>query len=61
MPDNPEELKAAFRNLYQKVHNNTKNYNKLVLMLDELQRMKCLTEKECNGVKVHLQEKIGIA
>ena len=61
MPDNPEELKAAFRSLYQKVHNNTKNYNKLVLMLDELQRMKCLTEEECNGVKVHLQEKIGIA
>ena len=61
MPDNPEELKAAFRSLYQKVHNNTKNYNKLVLMLDELQRMKCLTKEECNGVKVHLQEKIGIA
>ena len=61
MPDNPEELKGAIWNLYQKVHNNTKNYNKLVLMLDELQRMKCLTEKECNGVKVHLQEKIGIA
>ena len=61
MPDNPNELKAAFRNLYRKVHNNTENYNKLVLMLDELQRMKCLTKEECNGVQVHLQEKIGIA
>ena len=39
MPDNPKELKAAFRNLYRKVHNNTENYNKLVLMLDKLQNM----------------------
>ena len=61
MPDNPKELKAAFRNLYRKVHNNTENYNKLVLMLDELRRMKCLTREECNGVKDHLQKKIGIA
>ena len=61
MPDNPKELKAAFRNLYRKVHNNTENYNKLVLMLDELRHMKCLTREECNGVKDHLQKKIGIA
>ena len=61
LPDNPKELKAAFRNLYQKVHNNSENYNKLVLILDELQHMKCLTREECNGVKVHLQKKIGIA
>ena len=61
MPDNLEELKAAFRNLYRKVHNNTKNYNKLVLMLDKLQHMNCLTREECNGVKGHFQEKIGIA
>ena len=34
MPDNLEELKAAFWNLYKKVHNNMKNYNKIVLILD---------------------------
>ena len=61
MPDNLEELKAAFRNLYKKVHNNIKNYNKLVLILDELHRVNCLTKEECNGIKMKVQKKIGIA
>ena len=60
-PDNLEELKAAFRNLYKKVHNNMENYNKLVLILDELHRVNCLTKEECNGIKMKVQKKIGIA
>ena len=65
MPDNLEELKAAFWNLYKKVHNNMKNYNKLVLILDELHRVNFLTKEECNAGKMHiktiLQKKTGIA
>ena len=60
MPDNLEELKAAFRNLYKKVHNNMDNYNKLVLILDELKRVNCLTNEECNGIKMNIQKKIGM-
>ena len=59
--DNLEELKAAFWNLYKKVHNNMENYNKLVLILDELHRVNCLTKEECNGIKMKVQKKIGIA
>ena len=61
MPENLEELKAAFRNLYKKVHNNMENYNKLVLILDELHRVNYLTKEECNGIKMKVQKKIGIA
>ena len=60
VPDNIEELKAAFRNLYKKVHNNMENYNKLVLILDELYHVNCLTKEECDGIKLSLQKKIGI-
>ena len=57
--DNVEELKAAFRNLYKMVHSNIENYNKLVLILDKLHRVNCLTKEECNGIKLLLQKKIG--
>ena len=59
-PDNLEELKAAFRNLYKKVHSNMENYNKLVLILDELYHVNCLTKEECDGIKLSLRKKIGI-
>ena len=39
MPDNPRELKEAFKNLYKKFRRDIEMYNKLVLMLDELKRM----------------------
>ena len=58
MPENPEELKEAFRNLYKKFRRDIEMYDKLVLMLDELQRMKCLTKEECNAMNEHLQNKI---
>ena len=58
MPDNPEGLKEAFRNLYWKFRRDIEMYNKLVLMLNELERMKCLTKEECNAVNEHLQKKL---
>ena len=58
MPENPEELKEAFRNLYKKFRRDIEMYDKLVLMLDELRRMKCLTKEECNAMNEHLQNKI---
>ena len=61
MPDNLEELKAAFRDLYKKVHNNMANYNKLVLILDKLYHVNCLTKEECDGIKLSVQKKIGLA
>ena len=60
MPDNLEELKAAFRDLYKKVHNNMANYNKLVLILDKLYHVDCLTKEECDGIKLSVQKKIGM-
>ena len=56
---NLKELEAAFWNLYKKVHNNMKNYNKLVLILDELHRVNCLTKEECNGIKMKVQKKMA--
>ena len=58
MPDNPRELKEAFRNLYKKFRRDIEMYNRLVLMLDELKRMDCLTQEECNAMKDHLQNKL---
>ena len=58
MPDNPKELKEAFRKLYFKFRSDIEMYNKLVLMLDELERMQCLTKDECNAMNKHLQEKL---
>ena len=58
MPDNPKELKEAFRNLYWKFRSDIEMYNKLVLMLDELERMQCLTKEECNAMNDHLQKKL---
>ena len=58
MPDNPQELKEAFRNLYKKFRRDIEMYDKLVLMLDELKRMDCLTQEECNEMNKHLQNKL---
>ena len=58
MPDNPKELKEAFRKLYFKFRRDIDMYNKLVLMLDELKRMECLTQEECNSMNKHLQNKL---
>ena len=58
MPDNPKELKEAFRKLYFKFRSDIEMYNKLVLMLDELERMQCLTKEECSAVNEHLQKKL---
>ena len=60
MPDNPEDLKKEFKQLFNKLHNNVEIYNKLVFMLDEMKRMNCLTKEECNAMNKCLQEKIGI-
>ena len=60
MPNNVEELKEAFRDLFNKLHGNIGIYNKLVFMLDELKRMGCLTKEECNAMNNCLQEKMNI-
>ena len=60
MPDNPEDLKKCFRQLFYKLHGNIDIYNKLVCILDELERMNCLTKEECNYMNKHLQEKMNI-
>ena len=61
-PSDIEELQAAFRNHYGKMLNNFEN---LVLILDELYRADCLTNEECNAMKMRmimkLQEKTDIA
>ena len=61
-PSDIEELQAAFRNHYGKMLNNFEN---LVLILDELYRVDCLTKEECNAMKMHmktiLQKKTGIS
>ena len=61
-PSDIEKLKAAFRNHYGKMLNNFEN---LVLILDELYRADCLTNEECNAMKMRmimkLQEKTDIA
>ena len=59
-PDNVEQLKATFRKLYRKVQSNMENFNKLVLILDKLYHVNCLTKEECDGMKSSLQKKIGI-
>ena len=58
--DDPEELKAAFRNLYNRFQHNIEMYNKLVLMLDEMENMGCLTKEDCNAINRSLQNKIGL-
>ena len=58
--DDPEELKAAFRNLYDRFQHNIEMYNKLVLMLDEMENMGCLTKEDCNAINRNLQNKIGL-
>ena len=58
--DDPEELKAAFRDLYNRFQHNIEMYNKLVLMLDEMEKMGCLTKEDCNAINRNLQNKIGL-
>ena len=60
MPDNFAQLKEAFRNMYVKLEKNIEIYDKLVLMLDEMARMNCLTKQECSVMNEHLQKKMGI-
>ena len=56
MPDNPRELMKAFRSLYSKFRDNIDTYNNLVLMLDEMKRMNCLTGEECRIMNEHLEK-----
>ena len=58
--NDPEELKAAFRNLYKKVYNIKEYYNNLVLILDELYNVNCLTKEERDGIEISLQKRIRI-
>ena len=60
MVDDPKELKEAFRNLYNRFQHNIEMYNKLVLMLDEMENMGCLTKEDCNAINRNLQNKIGL-
>ena len=58
--DNPEDLKEAFRNLYNKFQHNIEIYNKLVMMLDEMEKINCLTKEECKALNENLKNKIAI-
>ena len=64
MPDNPEDLKKHFRKLFNELNHNMDHnidiYNKLVFMLDELERMNCLTEEECNAMNKCLSDKMRV-
>ena len=60
MIDNPEDLKEAFRNLYNKFQHNIEIYNKLVFTLDKLKEINCLTKEECDALNENLQSKIAI-
>ena len=55
--DYREKLKENFRNLYMKFHQDIGIFDKLVLMLDELEMMDCLTKDESNSVKEDLKKK----
>ena len=60
IPDNPEEVKALFRKLYRKPHHNIERFSKLILLLDELLHMGCLTKEEYDEMNNNLQKKIGM-
>ena len=60
IPDNPEEVKALFRQLYKKLHHNIERFSKLILLLDELLHMGYLTKEEYNEMNNNLQKKIGM-
>ena len=60
MPNNVEELKKAFRDLFNKLHGNIGIYNRLVFLLDELKRMGGLTKEECNAMNNCIHEKMNI-
>ena len=54
-PENPTQLMKAFRNLYTKFDDNIR---RLLLVLEELERINCLSSEECKGMKYHLRNKI---
>ena len=58
--DDPEELKKAFRNLYNTFQYSIEIYNKPVLMLDEIEKMNCPTKEEFNAMNENLQKKFSI-
>ena len=58
--DKQEKLKEAFRNLYNRFQHNIEIYNKLVIMLDEMEKINCLTKEECKALNENLQNKIAI-
>ena len=60
MVDNPDDLKEAFRNLYNRFQHNIEIYNKLVIMLDEMEKINCLTKEECKALNENLKNKIAI-
>ena len=60
MLDNLQELKAAFRYMYKKIHSNMETYKNLVSILDELHRVNFLTKEECNALNLMIQKKISI-
>ena len=60
MVDNPEDLKKALKNLYNKFLHNIEIYNKLEKMLDKMERTNCLTTEECKAMNESLQNKIAI-
>ena len=60
MPDNPEDLKKRFRQLFYKLHDNIDIYNKLVYILDEMKRINYLTKEECDLANKCVQEKMNI-
>ena len=60
IPDDLEELKEAFWKLYKRIYSNMDNYTELVLILDKLKHVNCLTKDECNGIKETVRRKIGV-
>ena len=58
--DKQEKLKEVFRNLYNRFQHNIEIYNKLVIMLDEMEKINCLTKEECKALNENLQNKIAI-
>ena len=59
MSENPEDLRKYFRQLFDQL-SNIETYNKLMYILHELGRKKCLSKEECVSMNKYLQVKIGI-
>ena len=58
IPDEPEELTEAFLNLCKKLHRNIEVYNKMLLVLDKMEKINCVTKAECDSIKEELQKKM---